>query len=274
MIRPQTIHRSTRAIRAFTLIELLVVIAIIAILASMLLPALNGAKRKAKIILCTGNLKQYSTGVIMFAGSNDGTFNHTVPNNYAGPGVYHRGGGAKERLDVLIQEECGGGWEILFCPFQMGGDHGPKNQGSAPPVYDGQIAYNSSQALYSTGYQRLAGWKNPNFADKNDPRFASSGHPNGGPITNINGRGSEDAIIFDFLSKSGASFAWAHADDQSPAAIWSVPAGDVSDNNVAYADGHVEMHRHANTLGPAPWHPSQWSGFFVDHSSNLQIYCY
>jgi len=56
---------------AFTLVEMLVVVAIVAILAGFLLPALTGARERARKVKCGSNLHQLHVAVMNFVGDTE-----------------------------------------------------------------------------------------------------------------------------------------------------------------------------------------------------------
>ncbi len=64
--------RSRNAWRGFTLVELLVVVAIIAVLMALLLPALKGARDKAKSAGCLNILRQYYLTLVAYSDDNSG----------------------------------------------------------------------------------------------------------------------------------------------------------------------------------------------------------
>lgn len=91
---------SRRPFAKFTLVELLVVIAIIAILMTMLLPALNGAREKAKQAYCRGGMKGIGLGFAMYV------------NDYAGwlPAlVYYSGSSYADGRDNP--------WDVVIAPY-------------------------------------------------------------------------------------------------------------------------------------------------------------
>lgn len=62
--------------RAFTLIELLVVIGILTVLAALLLSAAARAREQARLVQCSGNLRQLGVAFVLYASDNEHWYPH------------------------------------------------------------------------------------------------------------------------------------------------------------------------------------------------------
>jgi prepilin-type N-terminal cleavage/methylation domain-containing protein/prepilin-type processing-associated H-X9-DG protein len=135
------VSRERRSVRwAFTLIELLVVVAVVSVLAALLAPALQTAREKARVVQCTGHLRQI--GIAMRAYSAD----------YGGAAIPDTASAYwQSAVDAyLTTRPAGAAVSVVYSPVW----NCPKNPSRQvvstprPGWSGGYMAYNINRALY------------------------------------------------------------------------------------------------------------------------------
>ena len=187
---------------AFTLIELLVVIAIIAILAAMLLPALSGAKERAKRSGCVNNLRQFLLATHLYGTDNEqrlpsGASDSRTPNGVLDDAVPVLSGTTRTQM-----VQYAGSYKMLGCPslgapfnteqgwqeqgygFIIGYNYLGSHANTPWPLLPGGATWFSPQKLSET--RTNLGPTSPLLTDMNDwsPGYGRSVAPHGrnGPV--------------------------------------------------------------------------------------------
>jgi len=254
----------------FTLIELLVVIAIIAVLISLLMPALQAAKRNTKVVKCQSHLKSYALGLSLYATEDP---NNTYPvNDMNGWGAIQKvwtswgsiyPSGFDTWLGIYDEVVCGGDMRVLWCPQDNYHPPWALHPDGTHPDWPWLWYDNRFGISFMAGYMRMA-----NLSGISSWIGSGNSQTDGPPLSPGS---SQDAILSDLQFTAPGYLLSVHMADVTAYSVQELKQQ--RENNVAYADGHVEIHGGRAQFGPsgyASFPGSRW----IPRGAGNQDYIY